>query len=128
MRAAGIDTPILMLRRYTDQMPPEQIGWLAGARDPIVGGALALMHRRPRHPWTIAELAVEIGASRSVVVDRFVRLKTSSTVKASRTSAPAFAAASSSNLSRIFRRGQNATAALSAPGEPEIVKGPKSKA
>jgi hypothetical protein len=45
MRAAGIDTPILMLRRYTDQMPPEQIGWLAGARDPIVGGALALMHR-----------------------------------------------------------------------------------
>ena len=33
------------LRCYMEQLPPEQTGWLAGARDPIVGGCLALMHR-----------------------------------------------------------------------------------
>ncbi|MPZ56776.1 MAG: helix-turn-helix domain-containing protein [Rhizobiales bacterium] len=61
------------LRRYMEQLPPEQTGWLAGARDPIVGAALALLHRRPCHPWTVAELAAEVGASRSVIVERFAR-------------------------------------------------------
>jgi AraC-like DNA-binding protein len=61
------------LRRYMEQLPPEQTGWLAGARDPIVGSALALLHRKPCHPWTVAELAVEVGASRSVVAERFAR-------------------------------------------------------
>ena len=62
------------LRRYMKELPPEQTGWLAGARDPVVGAALALLHRRPDHAWTMAELAREIGAARSVVAERFVRL------------------------------------------------------
>jgi len=61
------------LRRYMEQLPPEQTGWLAGARDPVVGAALALMHRRPCDPWTVAELAGEAGASRSVLAERFTR-------------------------------------------------------
>jgi AraC-like DNA-binding protein len=61
------------LRRYMEQLPPEQIGWLAGARDPIVGGALALLHRKPYHRWTTDELAAEAGASRSALVERFNR-------------------------------------------------------
>jgi AraC-like DNA-binding protein len=61
------------LRRYMEQLPPEQTGWLAGARDAVVGGALALLHRRPSHPWSVAELAAEVGASRSVVAERFSR-------------------------------------------------------
>lgn len=61
------------LRRYMQQLPPEQNGWLAGARDPVVGGVLALMHRKPRHPWTMGELAAEIGTSRSVVAERFIQ-------------------------------------------------------
>lgn len=61
------------LRRYMDTLPPEQTGWLAGARDAVVGRALALMHRRPHDPWTVAGLAAEIGASRAVVAERFVR-------------------------------------------------------
>ena len=28
------------LRRYMEELPPEQTGWLAGARDPVVGAAL----------------------------------------------------------------------------------------
>ena len=59
------------LRRYMDQLPPEQTGWLAGARDPIVGATLALVHQQPCHPWTLAGLAAEVGASRSVLVERF---------------------------------------------------------
>ena len=59
------------LRMYIAQLPPEQTGWLAGARDPEVGKTLALMHRNPAHPWTIASLAQEAGLSRSVLAERF---------------------------------------------------------
>lgn len=61
------------LRRYMEQLPPEQTGWLAGARDPVVGDVLALLHRKPCHPWTLAELAGAAGSSRSVIADRFAR-------------------------------------------------------
>jgi AraC-like DNA-binding protein len=60
------------LRRYIEQLPAEARGWLAGARDPVVGSALALLHREPGHPWTVAELAAKVGASRSIVAERFV--------------------------------------------------------
>ncbi len=59
------------LRRYVDLLPPGQTGWLAGARDPEVGTALALVHRQPADPWTIAELARQVGVSRSVLAERF---------------------------------------------------------
>ena len=59
------------LRSYITDLPPEQIGWLAGARDSEVGKTLALMHKNPSHPWTIAALAKEAGASRSVLAERF---------------------------------------------------------
>jgi AraC-like DNA-binding protein len=59
------------LRRYIAQLPPEQTGWLAGARDPEIGKALALLHRNPAKPWTIATLAQEVGISRSVLAARF---------------------------------------------------------
>jgi AraC-like DNA-binding protein len=61
------------LRRYISLLPPEQTGWLAGVRDPEVGKALALLHRHPAHPWTIATLANEVGISRSVLAERFRR-------------------------------------------------------
>jgi len=59
------------LRRYVAQWPEGRAGWLAGARDPEVGRALALIHRRPAHPWTLADLAKESGVSRSVLAERF---------------------------------------------------------
>jgi len=59
------------LRRYMASMPAEQTGWLAGARDAVVGGALALMHRKPFQAWTIDQLAAEAGTSRSVLAERF---------------------------------------------------------
>jgi len=59
------------LRRYIAQLPESQTGWLAGVRDPNVGRALALLHKQPAHPWTIASLADEVGLSRSVLAERF---------------------------------------------------------
>jgi AraC-like DNA-binding protein len=59
------------LRHYTMNSPPEHVGWLAGARDPMVGDALALLHRKPAHPWKLAALATEVGASRTVLAERF---------------------------------------------------------
>ena len=48
------------LRRYVAGLPDQQMGWLAGARDPIVGKSLGLLHGRIAHPWTIADLADRI--------------------------------------------------------------------
>ena len=59
------------LRRYISALPPDQIGWLAGARDPIIGQALALLHKEPAHPWTISNLARRIGLSRTRLAERF---------------------------------------------------------
>ncbi len=61
------------LRRYVAGLPEQQLGWLAGTRDAIVGKSLGLLHRRAAHPWTIAELADEVGISRSALVERFTR-------------------------------------------------------
>ena len=61
------------LRRYVTSLPETTTGWIAGARDPIVGRSLALLHSRPRHSWTIAELAADVGVSRSALVARFTR-------------------------------------------------------
>jgi len=61
------------LRRYMSSLPAEEIGWLAGARDPIVGKSLAILHSRAQDPWTIALLAKEVGLSRSALVERFSR-------------------------------------------------------
>jgi len=59
------------LRRYQRELPPGQTGWLAGAREPAVGRALMLMHHRSAHPWTLVNLAREVGVSRSVLSERF---------------------------------------------------------
>jgi AraC-like DNA-binding protein len=61
------------LRRYVAGLPEQQMGWLTGARDPIVGRSLGLLHSRVAHPWTIADLADEVGISRSALVERFTR-------------------------------------------------------
>jgi AraC-like DNA-binding protein len=59
------------LRCYVEALPPGQTGWLAGLRDPHVGKGLRLLHGRIDHPWTVDELAREVGCSRSVLAERF---------------------------------------------------------
>lgn len=59
------------LRRYINALPSNQTGWLAGARDPIIGQALAFLHKEPAHPWTISNLATRVGLSRTRLAERF---------------------------------------------------------
>jgi AraC-like DNA-binding protein len=59
------------LRRYIELLPEQERGWLAGLRDRFVGRALALLHERPGHSWTVDELAENVGLSRSSLSQRF---------------------------------------------------------
>jgi transcriptional regulator GlxA family with amidase domain len=59
------------VRRYLTTLNADQGGWLAGLRDPVVGRALACLHKESHQPWTIEKLAREVGASRSVLAERF---------------------------------------------------------
>jgi AraC-like DNA-binding protein len=61
-------------RRYLATLPMDRTGWLSGLRDPAVGHALALLHERPAHAWTLNELARQTGVSRSVLAERFMHL------------------------------------------------------
>jgi AraC-like DNA-binding protein len=59
------------LRRYIQDLPAEETGWLAGAREPAVGQALALLHKEPAREWTLADLARGAGVSRTALAERF---------------------------------------------------------
>lgn len=59
------------IRRCIDVLPEERKGWLAGARDRLIGRALSMLHAKPAHPWTVNELARNVGLSRSALAQRF---------------------------------------------------------
>ena len=65
---------IELLRRYLEELPPGQTGWLAGLRDEVVGRVLEMLHTRPEHPWTLEELARGANSSRSSLAKRFADL------------------------------------------------------
>ena len=60
-----------VVRQYIANLPDDSKGWLSGLKNLHVGGALRLIHGQPEKPWTLAELAREVGLSRSVFADRF---------------------------------------------------------
>jgi AraC-like DNA-binding protein len=59
------------LRRYIVELPPDQTGWLAGVRDPMIGQALAVLHQHPEEEWSIDKLVRRLGTSRSRLAERF---------------------------------------------------------
>lgn len=60
-----------VIRQYIAHLPDDSKGWLSGLKHRHVGHALRLIHGQPAKPWTLAELAREVGVSRSVFADRF---------------------------------------------------------
>jgi AraC-like DNA-binding protein len=61
-----------VLRIYLKESDNQELtGWLAALRDPVVGPALSLLHTRPAHDWTVAELARAVATSKTVLIDRF---------------------------------------------------------
>jgi AraC-like DNA-binding protein len=61
---------IQTLRAYLDAKEGVP-GWLRALGDPQIGAALKLMHREATRRWTVAELAAEVGMSRSTFAQRF---------------------------------------------------------
>jgi AraC-like DNA-binding protein len=62
---------IEVLRQHIASVSGTERSWLAGLRDPVVSAALAKLHERPEHAWSLPELAAEVAASRSVLAERF---------------------------------------------------------
>ena len=62
------------VRRYLEDIPEEETGWLAGLKDPYVSQVLALVHGDVRRSWTVDALGREVGLSRSALAERFGRL------------------------------------------------------
>jgi AraC-like DNA-binding protein len=62
------------LRRYMQELPEQESGWLAGLRDPAIGRALTLMHAQPQKSWSAEELADAVNLSRSTFAERFSAL------------------------------------------------------
>jgi AraC-like DNA-binding protein len=60
-----------VVRKHIIQLPDDAQGWLSGLKHRQIGHALRLIHGQPAKPWTLAELAQEVGLSRSVFADRF---------------------------------------------------------
>jgi AraC-like DNA-binding protein len=49
-------------------------GWAAALYDPVVGGALLLVHADPARPWTVVMLARAVGVPRATFTRRFTML------------------------------------------------------
>ena len=65
--ALTVDT----LRTWYVEQGQAAPAWWLGHRDPIVGGALRLIHDEPAGDWTIGSLAREVGTSRANLARRF---------------------------------------------------------
>jgi AraC-like DNA-binding protein len=65
---------IAVLRAWFSRPEAEAPAWYLAYGDPVVGRALRLLHNNPAHPWTVAELAAEIGVSRAGLARRFTEL------------------------------------------------------
>jgi len=62
---------IEVVRCYMESLPRETQNWFTALSDPHVGRAIRLMHGDICRPWTLADLAREVGASRTVLIERF---------------------------------------------------------
>lgn len=65
---------IQAIRAWIEHDPAAQTGWLGALQDPQLGRAIALVHRDPTQPWSLASLASEVGMSRSAFAARFTAM------------------------------------------------------
>jgi AraC-like DNA-binding protein len=62
---------IEVVRRHLSSASGEQPGWLNGLRDATVGRSLERLHAEPARPWSLEDLAKDVGVSRSILAERF---------------------------------------------------------
>ena len=62
------------IRAWIARDPAAKTGWLGALQDKQVGRAIAAIHRRVDHAWTLPALAAHAGMSRSAFAQRFSEL------------------------------------------------------
>ena len=65
---------IATLRAWFAREDSDAPGWYRANADPVVGPAVRMLYNNPAHPWTVAGLAAEVGASRAALARRFTEL------------------------------------------------------
>ena len=65
---------IQAIRSWIATDPAARTGWLGALQDRQIGRAIAMIHRDPARPWTVASLAAELAMSRSAFAARFTEL------------------------------------------------------
>jgi len=65
---------VFLVRAWLSEQPLDAGGWFAALKDTQVSKALGLMHERPEVPWSLAELARQVGQSRATFARRFLEL------------------------------------------------------
>jgi AraC-like DNA-binding protein len=63
-----------LVRAWVEGRCGDTNGWLAAIRDPKIGHALAAIHRRPEHSWSVEQLADIAHLSRSMFSERFAAM------------------------------------------------------
>jgi AraC family transcriptional activator of mtrCDE len=62
---------IYILREWAETRPAETESWFSALQSPHVARALARIHEKPSHGWTLDALADEAGLSRSAFAKQF---------------------------------------------------------
>lgn len=60
-----------IVRGWVEAGCGDATGWVQALRDPRLGRVIAALHRDPGRNWTVADMAAEMGSSRSVFAERF---------------------------------------------------------
>lgn len=62
-----------ILRHWLASSCPEQKGWVAALRDPMLSQVLSLLHNHPEQAWTIDALAARVHTSRATLIRHFTQ-------------------------------------------------------
>lgn len=65
---------VAVLRAWFTDQGADAPGWWRASADPVVGPVLCLLQNSPTRPWTVAELAGQVGVSRAALARRFTQL------------------------------------------------------
>lgn len=65
---------IAAMRQYLTEVGDENLGWINAMEDDRIGKALKLIHDQPDKHWSLEELALAIGMSRTSFAKQFKRL------------------------------------------------------
>lgn len=65
---------IAAFRQYLSELTDEKLGWLAALQDDRIGKSLKLIHDKPAKHWSLEELALAVGMSRTSFAQQFKQL------------------------------------------------------